>query len=171
MTDPSSIPRMGDLQVGEDLRFQGRQWSLQRVAWVVAAAVLVAALLGLFGDGVLSGRTAEEDGLEVRFERVERHRAPSTVTIEVETRHGDGDVVELFVDRSWIEGVLVEGSTPEPEGVNGAEDRVVFSFAVEPGQEKVAVSLDVAHQGLGEQAGRIGVPGGPQVEIRQFVLP
>lgn len=40
-----------DLESEENLAFQERQWVVQRVAWVVVLALLVAGLLGLLGPG------------------------------------------------------------------------------------------------------------------------
>jgi hypothetical protein len=45
-------------EIDQDLEFQRRIWKLQRVAWAVMALVVLAAVLGLLGPGVLGMATA-----------------------------------------------------------------------------------------------------------------
>lgn len=58
-----STERVGDLELGQDLPFQRREWAVQRIAWAAMAAVLTAALLGLFGSGPVSDAVVETDEL------------------------------------------------------------------------------------------------------------
>ncbi len=45
------IPRVGDLDIEQDLDFERRQWHVQRVGWVVFLLILLAAFVGLLGTG------------------------------------------------------------------------------------------------------------------------
>jgi hypothetical protein len=58
--------------VREHMRFQRRMWVVERVGWVVVAAIVLLALLGLFGTGVLSKRSIEAGSLTVEYDRFER---------------------------------------------------------------------------------------------------
>ena len=78
----ASIQRIGDLEIGQDVDFQCREWAAQRVAWVVAALILAAALLDLLGGGRLSRVTAEAGPLRVKYFRFECKHAPTTLRIE-----------------------------------------------------------------------------------------
>ena len=49
---------LGDLEVGQDLDFQRREWAVQRVGWGAMALVILAALLGLFGSSGPLSRAA-----------------------------------------------------------------------------------------------------------------
>ncbi len=46
-----SMKRVGDLEIDQDLAFERRQWSVQRVGWGVGALIIVAALLGCSAPG------------------------------------------------------------------------------------------------------------------------
>lgn len=52
------------LEVGEDVKFQNRWWVFERIAWVFMALLLLAALLGLLGPGLLSLDQVEHAVLE-----------------------------------------------------------------------------------------------------------
>ncbi|HKR79410.1 MAG TPA: hypothetical protein VJR69_06875 [Nitrospira sp.] len=46
------------IQIDEDLRFQARIWRIERIGWWGIAAILAAAIAGLFGRGPISRTTA-----------------------------------------------------------------------------------------------------------------
>jgi hypothetical protein len=56
-----AVPRVGDLEVDQNLEFEKVFWRAQRIGWGVVALVVLAALLGVFGNGSL-GWTATRDG-------------------------------------------------------------------------------------------------------------
>jgi hypothetical protein len=58
--------------VREDMRFQRRMWVIERIGWLVLAAITLLALLGLFGTGVLSKRTIGAGSLTIEYDRFER---------------------------------------------------------------------------------------------------
>jgi hypothetical protein len=41
-------------------RFQRIEWLVERIAWLLLAALLIAAILGVFGHGLLSSRSVSE---------------------------------------------------------------------------------------------------------------
>jgi hypothetical protein len=58
--------------VREDMRFQQRMWLIERLGWLVLAAIVLLALLGLFGTGVLSKQSIGAGSLTVEYDRFER---------------------------------------------------------------------------------------------------
>lgn len=172
MTSPSTIPTVRELQVAQDLRFQNRMWRVQRVGWVVLAAVVAMAMLGLLGDGPLSEASAHaSDDLEVRYGWVERHRSPSSLVIWVSTDNAEKGKVEVWLNRDFTDALRIEGVTPEPESVETGASRVTYTFEVDESEGRARISFDVMHQGVGSQQGEVGIAQGPSVSFRQFVLP
>jgi hypothetical protein len=47
-------PHSGDLELDQDLAFERRTWTVERVAWVAMGLMGIAALAGLLGPGPLS---------------------------------------------------------------------------------------------------------------------
>ncbi|MCK9519893.1 MAG: hypothetical protein M0R74_12850 [Dehalococcoidia bacterium] len=93
------------LEIDEDFDFQRRSWVVQRVLWTAGAVVLLAALLGFFGRGVLSSTESSttEDDVVVSYQRFARLQTPTQ--IEVTVRVG-GDKVEVWIARNYRRGEL-----------------------------------------------------------------
>lgn len=62
----SEARRIGDLEISQDLEFQKRSWTIQRVGWVVIALLILAGLLGVFGKGIAADATAGEENSRSR---------------------------------------------------------------------------------------------------------
>jgi hypothetical protein len=171
------LPEVGDLQIDEDERFDRRSGRVQRVAWVVFALVLAAALLGAFGNGWLSTQRARSaDGaLEVEYERFVRFQSPTEIELRVAAAP-DGPV-RLWIDRAWLERLQPDLVVPEPESRELGRDGLVMVFRpLRPG-EPIVVTLRLQVERLGTAEASIGLlaegqtaPASP-VAIRQFVLP
>ena len=83
-----------NLDDGKNLRMQKYEWIFERTAWVLMIALLLAAVLGLFGPGPLSFRTrTSADGkLVVDYYAVQRHEAPSELCIHFRDRAAQGAI-------------------------------------------------------------------------------
>lgn len=172
VTSPAEIGTLGDLQVDQDMGFQRRMWTIQRVGWGVVALILVAGMLGVFGEGPLSDASARAgDALEVRYGRIERHRSPSTMSVWVSTDLAQSGKVEVWLDREFADRLRIESVTPEPESVETSATRVTYMFEVDDHQSRAVISFGTDQQGMGLQRGAVGVGEGPSVSFRQLVLP
>ncbi len=152
--------------------FQRRMWTAQRIGWAVMALVLLAAVLGLFGDGPLSRRTVTSaDGkLTARFQRLERHHSPTALVVMVRPEPGE-EKVELWLSRHYAEAQTFDTIHPEPESVTAAGDRMVYEFSVDEDEPEVRISFDGQPQGIGTLDGKVGLGGGDAVTFTQFVFP
>lgn len=165
--------RVGSLEIAQDIDFQRKEWRAQRIGWVVMALLVVAALAGLMGNGVLARTTsgAPTDPIRLEYARFDRMQSPSSLQLEIAGEAVAGEQVELLVGREYLQSVQIEKVVPEPEEVRGAADDLVYVFAVdEPGQP-LTISFDLRHTGFGAKSGRVGIPGGPAVEFGQLVYP
>lgn len=80
-----SVPKVGDVAVGEDLNFQRKWWVFERLVWVFFLLILVADFLGVFGRGWAAKAEMSNAGhtLTVDYERVMRGGTPSTMTLHL----------------------------------------------------------------------------------------
>jgi hypothetical protein len=167
----ADLKRVGDLEIAEDMAFQERDWRVQRVGWVVMALIAAAALLGLFGPGLLN-RVVETSGpLEARFRRFERNEAPTSLELSVSGEATRGGTVRVWLSREYLSGVDLDQVTPEPARVTSAESRLVYEFPVRPGGDAIEVSFQFQPARAGVLRGRVGLEGGPSVPVSQFVYP
>ena len=108
------LRRIGDLELEEDIGFQRRDWLLRRIAWAVLALVFLAALLGIFGNGILSKATLGDDGmpLQVEYERFGRHKAPMDLKMRLGPEAVQEGKVRLWLERSYLNTMQVETIVP-----------------------------------------------------------
>lgn len=154
--------------IGEDIAHQRKVWKIERGAWALMTAAIVAAVCGFAGHGLFSARIVAppESGLVVEYQRFERYHAQSqlslllTGTPDDETRIHFG---EEFLRKTEI--VRIE---PEPEraelgadatayvfNTNAAGRIVVYFNPVAPGRVQLVLARDDA----------------PPLRLAQFVYP
>ena len=167
----ADVSRVGDLEIGQDLKFQRREWTVQRVAWVVIGLILVAGLLGLFGSGPLSDAATEAGPLRLDYGRFERKHRPTELRVQVAGDATQQGRFELWLSQPYLDGVDIRSINPEPEQTRAGADRTVYVFQVGDPGRPANVGFDVEPAQIGRLRGRVGLVGGPEVEFGQFVYP
>jgi hypothetical protein len=143
------MPRVGDLEIDEDLTFQHRSWMVQRTGWAVMVLLLVAATLGVLGSGPLSKGTAEVPGrARVEYARFTRYQTPDTLTIHLEPAATRQPEVRLGVDRKFLDRSKIETVVPPPVRVEGIADRLVYVFAMARTGEPLTIAFVLEPQRL-----------------------
>ena len=161
------------IQIEEDLTFQGHQMRFERIGWTVLGVLLVASLLGLLGQGPLSGATAGDEGdpIRVNYGRLERKSNPTTVTVELAPEAASEGEARVWIDRDWVNGVLIDSVVPEPESIEIDPRRLVYVFAAKPGEGPIEIVFHLEYEGWGWQSGEIGLDGGLSHEFGQVIYP
>jgi hypothetical protein len=165
----------GDLEINEDIDFQQRVWRFQTAGRVVMALVLLAALLGLLGPGLLSnGASADslQAGLGVKeYERFLRYMKPTTLRISLEPGAVTQREARVWLDRQYVEGVQIQHVTPQPESVEAGPEGLTYVFDVTDPDQPTAFTFDLQPQKMGLLRGRVGLEGEEPVSFTQFVYP
>lgn len=159
--------------LNDDVEFDRRQWKVQRVSWWVMLVVLIAALAGLFGNGVLSRARATDAGgsFAVQYERFQRFQLATPLRIRSERVPPDGRV-RLWLDRKYVQGHEVEWITPRPVHEILAPDRVIYEFTInDPARPPIEIVIRLRPDDTGLQTARLGLEGGPEVTFHEFVYP
>jgi hypothetical protein len=164
---------VGSLEIGQELDFQRQEWRVQRIGWVVMALIVLAGLLGLTGNGVLARATVSDPAelLRLEYARLDRVQTPTTLTVLIAGDAVVAEQVEVWVDREYLRGILIETIVPEPQEVRSAADGLLYVFAVDEPEEPLTVSFDVRHTGFGAKSGRVALVDGPALDFGQFVYP
>jgi hypothetical protein len=163
----ADVRRIEDLDINQDLKFERRSWRVRQVASIVFAALLVAALLGVFGSGLVSDATRESDAksFAVEYDRFLRFGAPATVHVEL--RSG-GSETNVSLSRSYLSQFDVRGIKPQPESVTALPDRLVFTFKYEAPSR---VDFNLLPRHAGRQRGTVTVDGEDSASFSQWVYP
>ena len=167
------MQKHGDLEIAQDLKFERRSWRVERIAWLVGALILVAALLGFLGPGPLGKATAAsaDKSLSVDYFRMERYEAPVELRISVNGALAKDGELRLWIDRQFVEAVEIKRIDPEPEHseINGERFVYVFKTAAAPATIKLFFHLEPNK--FGKTPAQIGIVDGPELQFSQFYLP
>lgn len=167
------VPRVGELELHQDLRYQRREWVAQRLAWTVMALVIGAALAGVLGKGPLSNATvaAPDGSLHLEYERFLHYRSPTQLTVSVPGQFTAGGEVRLWMAEDYLAGIQIDRVYPRPERVEAGEGRHVYIFRVgDPGKPVRLIFKMQADEKLG-LSGRLGLVNQGAVAFNQFVYP
>jgi hypothetical protein len=156
----------GGLEIEQDLPFQQRVWTTQRIGWIVMAVLVIAASVGLFGTGPVSNSSVASPGLEVEYERFGRLQQPTTIRFRVDA--DTNETAKIFVGRKYLESVQVEQITPEPDKVEAAAQWFIYSFTR---QGPTAVTFHVRPDEFGVLSGEARLAQGETIAFWQLIYP
>lgn len=160
------------LQVAADADFQRRDWRLQRVAWVVFAAILIVAVLGLFGSGPVSWAEERSSSgeLVVRYERFSRKLGETSLNASIRPDPRTATVA-LVVSPGYLDANEIRSVTPAPTAVVFTSDGVRYEFAVDDRSGPVEVEFHVKPKDIGVQHFALSLPGAEPVAFWQLMYP
>lgn len=167
------VQRHGDIDIGQDLKFQRRAWVTQRIGWGVMSVITLIALTGLLGRGPFARatETAAGSGLTVEYPRFDRHRSPQVLRVHLDDPSAIvDDEVRLAFDRSFLEDVEVHAVYPEPDSVLAEGELVVYVFQVSE-QAPTTFIFNYLHQGIGPAPATVALDGRAPVDFSHFVYP
>jgi hypothetical protein len=165
-------PIAHSLQIAEDIAFQERDWRAERIAWVVMALIVAAAMLGLFSVGPLSAtRTVDPYGaMEIEYSRFLRLSAPTKMTLRLRPEAGSASGFALILDEHFIEAFRINSVAPSPARSLAAASGLRLEFA-SSGEPRAAVTLHLEPIRFGRISPQIALPGGANLRLPMFVYP
>lgn len=163
----------GDLQLEEDHAFQRRGWIAQRIAWAFMLLILITAVLGVFGSGVLSDASIadEYECLSIDYQRFGRRQADQTMTVRAACRKADQNELSLWLDRDYISQIEIESITPEPKESQISTDRLTYLFPISDQSGPKTVTIRFKPKRAGCMKAKVGMDRGPDLEFTQYVYP
>ena len=170
MNAVSQPPQKRDLQLAQDMAFQHRNWKAQRIAWVLLALVIVTALIGLWGSGPASSRSASaaDGSFRIEYERFGRLQAPTQLRLHFAPQAVHAGEVQVWLEGSYAIESFPQQVAPMPRLVEAGESRLTYIFAAQA--DGGSVLFDMRPQKVGAMEARIGV-GESALDFRQFVYP
>lgn len=163
--------RPHSLQLDEEMDFLRAAWRWQRVGWIAMALLVLSALAGLLGQGPLAHHEAAVGALQVRYERIAREAALTTLHVEIDSAAIRDGTVELSLDRRYLGRVQIERVSPQPRSVVAGVDTLRFRFDAMREHGPVAVRFDLVPRRAGPQTAGLRLADGTTLDLFQFVLP
>jgi hypothetical protein len=153
----------------ERTRCLRRGWVFERAGWIAMAVFLAGAVAGLFGHGFLSEtEAAVGDALTVNYSRLCRAHSPIELAVDWLP---SAEEPALWISRSYLDEFEIEEIRPTPSAVTLEPDRIHYAFRSGKPGTRVEVTFMLKAKHGGPYRGHLGVEGGVDVEIRQFVFP
>jgi uncharacterized SAM-binding protein YcdF (DUF218 family) len=164
--------QVGRIEVEEDLGFLRREWRWQRIAWIVFALIILAALVGAFGRGPFSkGRVGETARFAVEYQRVLRHGAQDELIVHIGPDLPTDTLIRLSVSQQYLIDQQFEFVAPEPTQQTVQDQVVVFEFKRAGPRSALRLAAHVRPTGYGRVRARLELQGAPPLTINQFILP
>jgi hypothetical protein len=166
--------QIDDLQLDQDLNFQHKEWYFQRLGWILIAFIAIAALLGVLGGpGPLSDTTvSDENGtFSLEYNRFGHLQEPFALHLHLDGEAVASSTIRIWLDQNYLQHVEVENVIPEPERVEVASDRLIYTFHTAEAGQPVVLSFYVRPQESGSLEGQIGIESGSAHDFSQFIYP
>jgi hypothetical protein len=163
--------QVGDLEINQDLKFQKKEWTAERIGWISMLAISIAALLGLFGQGLLSDTTAKNGSLQVHYGRFERLLSVTELEVLVDTSQVKDGEINLQLDRHWLSYYNVQRINPEPDQSELSPEYVTYTFSVGQGDGMLEIAYNLQAMRVGVSRGEIAVKDGPALKFNQLIYP
>jgi hypothetical protein len=167
-----SVPKVNnEVAVGADLEFQRRWWRFERTVWVVFVLIILLDLLGFFGRGYFAkSEMSTSDGtLKVQYERVERFRTPSILTVQINPSAVHDGKAQLWVSQSLVKPLGNQRIIPQPATSTVGKDGILYTFPVMKDSAMVEFALEPGSAGIYPL--EMGVPGSETLRATVVVVP
>jgi hypothetical protein len=126
-----SVPKVNqEVAVGEDLEFQRKWWTFEKLVWTFFAVILLFALLGLFGRGWLARteKHSADGNLILKYDRIQRTGTPSDLTVIFGPDAIHDGHIRLYLSESIINGLGAQRISPQPQTSSLGDGGVTYTF-------------------------------------------
>lgn len=148
--------------VREDMGLQRNFWRAQAAGWTVAAALILAAIAGLFSDGPVSQLRRVEKDVAVEYQRFYRSGASASFVVELQ-----GEQDELVISNNLAEALVLETVRPTPLRTAVAADGMHLVFDASDGGR---IFFGIRPERFGMVSGIISA-GKQRVSLKTYVYP
>lgn len=162
-----------DFQLNEDEAFVRKQYVVQRIGWVLMAALVIAALMGAFGRGPLSHKTAHsaDRSLSVEYDRFCRSQAQTELKLTASENSVTGGTLRLGLDRKYMSTFEVVDINPRPERTDLSSEHATLVYRVPKHGGPLVVKLILEPTEPGWLEAAAGIEGKDRIVFKQFVYP
>jgi hypothetical protein len=161
------------LDINEDMSFQHKEWTVERIGWVFLLILILAALAGVLGVGPVS--TTSQGGQDapfwVEYERFGRFKSPTTLTIHPNPQAVENGEFVFWVEDDYLKKFQIEYILPEPDSVEIGQDRYFYHFMVSPPGVADEITFYMQTQTIGTVDGNLGVGESLVYELTHFIYP
>lgn len=159
-----------DLEVDQDLAFQHRLWRVERIGWLLIAVLIVAALMGLFGQQPLARVTdhTSDSRLSIQYDRYARYETNNEFLLTLEPQ-GRAGVLRLWFDSEYLDALKIVAVSPVPLRGEAREGGRALVFQTDGRRFTARIAFQFEHAGFLD--GRVWVDEGMPLSLSHLVWP
>lgn len=110
--------------IEDEISLHHKGWVVQRIGWVLMFAFLIAAILGLFGEGPLSNKKIQAGNISVEYERFCRYEHG----MEIRLQSAGENISTVSIPQDYLKSFRVAEIVPEPEKQVANEGSIQYRF-------------------------------------------
>jgi hypothetical protein len=161
----SAVERVkATLEIDEAIHLHERGWIIQRVGWVCIIGIMVAGILGVFGEGPFSNMKAASGNIKATYERFFRYEAEMKINVESSSDH----ISNISFPQHYLKYFKVIRFVPEPEQNITSPTDVIYRFM--PSQNRV-VTIYLTPKQRGTIEGEMKINGTDRFLLHHFIYP
>ena len=154
----------------EDIRHERAVWKVEHWGWTVFGLILLAALLGVFGEGPVGRAKAQNSQLLVEYDRFARYQARAHLKIHLRSPVANS-MPALSIARDFLDRVEVQHITPQPQRVRMTKDALIYIFDAARTNENAMITLQYKPARYGKTPVTLALVDGAQLQFTQFFYP
>jgi hypothetical protein len=152
------------MELDDKIDMHKKGWKIQRVGWVVILALMFAAALGVFGEGVASKRQVDLGNAQVKYDRFFRYEAEMMLQFMI--REGSDSALISF-SQDYLKGFRIEQIVPGPKENYMHSGKVYYVFK---GSAPMKIVFYMVPEQAGSVNGEVGV-NDARFNLSQFIYP
>lgn len=166
-------PRVGDLEIEQDLSFEKKEWVVQWIGQGVMALIVLAALLGFFGAGPFSLTEVRDPAgdLAVTYEHFGRRGATTNLVVELSPQAVSNGEAVVWFSTEYMEKFQLDQVTPTPDKVAVTDDGYEYTFLVPDEQGSVSITYNFTIEAMGPESGSVSSKDGAPIRLWHFFTP
>ncbi|WP_439212704.1 hypothetical protein [Duffyella gerundensis] len=155
----------------EDMRWQRREWRLQKVGVVMLFLIVIAGACGLFSRGFLSEQQVRSGDRQLQVEYERFGRQLSTMNMAIRLQQLEGERFTLRIDRGAIDNFQLQTVQPQPLIARSQGHDLLLTWALPAQQHNASVWLTWQPLGFGHFHSTVSLEHGATVAFSQLIYP
>ena len=151
------------MELQEDLHLHEKGWIIQRIGWAVLFAVIIAGIIGVFGNGWVSYEKIAAKNITIKYDRFLRYRTETSYQLQ-SSEH----VRTISFPEEFLKNFEVVRFIPEPVENSSSQNNIKYSF--NPGDNRI-ITIYLTPQEYGTVGGQIAVNNNTKLNLAHFIYP
>jgi hypothetical protein len=112
------------LPIDDEISLHRKGWVIQRIGWMLMFAFLIAAVLGVFGEGPLSNKKIQAGKITVEYEKFCRYEHG----MEIRLQSAEENISTVSIPQTYLKSFRVGTIVPEPEKQIATAGSIQYKF-------------------------------------------